>query len=131
MPGAMAQAIGAQAAFPEPQVILLSGDGGFAMLMGDLLGLDQPLLPPQAGVFNNGSLGFVELEQKSAGFLNTSTVLRNPSFAAMAETADVRGIRLDDPSEVVSAAFAHDEPVLIDAVVNRPELAVPRRSPQK
>src|SRR5258705_11394010 len=125
MANAMAQAIGAQAAFPQRQVISLSGDGGFTMLMGDLLSLSQLKLPVKVLVFNNGSLGFIELEQKSTGFLNAGTELNNPNFAAMAEAIGVRGIRLEDASQVesaIDAAFGHDDPVLVDAVVNRTEL---------
>jgi len=128
MANAMAQAIGAQAAFPGRQVISLSGDGGFTMLMGDFLTLAQHRLPVKVVVFNNGTLGFVELEQKSTGFLDFGTELRNPNFAAIAEAAGIRGIRLEDASDVdagIAAAFAHDGPVLIDAVVNRTELAMP------
>jgi pyruvate dehydrogenase (quinone) len=128
MANAMAQAIGAQAAFPGRQVISLSGDGGFAMLMGDLLTLVQHRLPVKVVVFNNGALGFIELEQKSTGFLNFGTELQNPNFAAMAEAAGIRGIRIEDPAEVeggIAAALAHDGPVLVDAVVNRTELAMP------
>jgi pyruvate dehydrogenase (quinone) len=128
MANAMAQAIGAQAAFPGRQVISLSGDGGFAMLMGDFLSLAQLHLPAKIVVFNNGALGFIELEQKSTGFLATGTELQNPNFAAMAEAVGVRGIRLEDPAEVaggIADALAHDGPVLVDAVVNRSELAMP------
>jgi pyruvate dehydrogenase (quinone) len=128
MANAMAQTIGAQSAFPGRQVISLSGDGGFAMLMGDVLSLVQLRLPVKVVVFNNGALGFIELEQKSTGFLATGTELQNPNFAAMAEAVGMRGIRLEDPSEVESgfaAALAHDGPVLVDAVVNRAELAMP------
>ena len=128
MANAMAQAIGAQAAFPGRQVISLSGDGGFAMLMGDLLSLTQLKLPVKIVVFNNGKLGFVELEQMSTGFLTTGTELVNPNFAAMAEAVGIRGIRIEKPDEVeaaVAAALAHDGPVLIDAVVARTELAMP------
>jgi pyruvate dehydrogenase (quinone) len=128
MANAMAQAIGAQAAFPGRQVISLSGDGGFSMLMGDFLSLAQLGLPVKVVVFNNGALGFIELEQKSTGFLDYGTELKNPNFAAMAEAAGIRGIRIEDPAEVndkIAAAFAHDGPVLIDAVVNRTELAMP------
>jgi pyruvate dehydrogenase (quinone) len=128
MANAMAQTIGAQAAFPGRQVISLSGDGGFAMLMGDLLSLKQLDLPVKVVVFNNGALGFIELEQKSSGFLATGTDLQNPNFAAMAESVGIRGIRLEDPSEVeegIAAAFSHDGPVLIDAVVGRTELVMP------
>jgi pyruvate dehydrogenase (quinone) len=128
MANAMAQAVGAQAAFPGRQVVSLSGDGGFAMLMGDFLSLKQLGLPVKVVVFNNGTLGFVELEQKSTGFLPFGTEFDNPNFAAMAEAAGIRGIRLEDPDEVadgISAALAHDDPVLVDAVVNRTELAMP------
>jgi pyruvate dehydrogenase (quinone) len=128
MANAMAQSIGAQAAFPGRQVISLSGDGGFAMLMGDLLSLTQLKLPVKIVVFNNGKLGFVELEQMSTGFLTTGTELVNPNFAAMAEAIGIRGIRIEKPDDVeagVAEALAHDGPVLIDAVVARTELAMP------
>jgi pyruvate dehydrogenase (quinone) len=128
MANAMAQAIGAQTAFPGRQVISLSGDGGFTMLMGDFLSLVQLGLPVKVVVFNNGALGFIELEQKSTGFLPFGTEFKNPNFAAMGEAVGVRGIRLEDPGEVeagIAAALAHDGPVLIDAVVNRTELAMP------
>jgi pyruvate dehydrogenase (quinone) len=128
MANAMAQAIGAQAASPGRQVVSLSGDGGFSMLMGDFISLTQLKLPVKVVVFNNGTLGFVELEQKSTGFLDFGTELKNPNFAAMAEAVGIRGIRLEDPAEVgdgIAAALAHDGPVLVDAVVNRTELAMP------
>jgi len=128
MANAMAQAIGAQAAFPGRQVVSLSGDGGFTMLMGDFLSLVQLGLPVKVVVFNNGALGFIELEQKSTGFLPFGTEFKNPDFAAMAEAVGVRGIRLQDPGEVeagIAAALNHNGPVLVDAVVNRTELAMP------
>jgi pyruvate dehydrogenase (quinone) len=128
MANAMAQAIGAQAAFPERQVISLSGDGGFTMLMGDFLSLAQLGLPVKVVVFNNGALGFIELEQKSTGFVDFGTELKNPNFAAMAEAVGIRGIRVEDPAEVepgIRAALEHPGPVLVDAVVNRQELAIP------
>jgi pyruvate dehydrogenase (quinone) len=128
MANAMAQAVGAQASFPQRQVISLSGDGGFTMLMGDFLSLAQLGLPVKVVVFNNGALGFIELEQKSTGFLDFGTELKNPNFAAMAEAAGIKGIRIEDPAEVepgIRAALAHNGPVLVDAVVNRQELAIP------
>jgi pyruvate dehydrogenase (quinone) len=128
MANAMAQAIGAQSAFPQRQVLSLSGDGGFTMLMGDLISLVQLGLPVKVVVFNNGDLGFVDLEQKSTGFLDFGTELKNPNFATMAEAVGIRGIRLEDPAEVeegITTALAHKGPVVIDAVVNRMELAMP------
>jgi pyruvate dehydrogenase (quinone) len=128
MANAMAQAIGAQATLPRRQVISLSGDGGFTMLMGDFLSLAQLGLPVKVVVFNNGTLGFIELEQKSTGILDFGTAFKNPNFAAMAEAVGIRGIRIERPAEVepgIRAALNHDGPVLVDAVVNRQELAIP------
>lgn len=128
MANAMPQAIGAQATYPGRQVISLSGDGGFAMLMGDFLSLAQLELPVKVVVFSNSALGFIELEQKSTGFLDTGTELKNPNFAAMAEATGVRGVRLERPEEVkprLAEALSHNGPVLVDAVVNRMELAMP------
>jgi pyruvate dehydrogenase (quinone) len=128
MANALAQAIGAQAVDPNRQVVSLSGDGGFTMLMGDLLSLKQLGLPVKIVVFNNGSLGFIELEQKSSGFIDTGTELQNPNFAAMAEGVGIKGVRIDNPADVetkLGEALLHPGPVLIDAVVNRMELAMP------
>jgi len=128
MANALAQAIGAQAAFPGRQVISMSGDGGFSMLMGDFLSLVQLGLPVKVVVFNNGALGFVEMEQKATGVLGTGTRLHNPDFAAIARAAGVHAIRLEDPQDVargIAEALAHDGPVLVDAVVARNELAMP------
>jgi pyruvate dehydrogenase (quinone) len=128
MANAMPQALGAQAAFPGRQVVSLSGDGGFTMLMGDLLSARQLNLPIKIVVFNNGALGFIELEQKSSGFVDTGTELVNPDFAAMANAVGIHGVRIEDPAELeakMAEALAHPGPVLIDAVVNRMELAMP------
>ena len=84
--------------------------------------------PCRSVVFNNSALGFIEIEQKSSGFLDFGTSFKNPNFAAMAEAAGVRGIRLEDPADVeagIAAALAHDGPVLIDAVVSRMVLPIP------
>jgi pyruvate dehydrogenase (quinone) len=128
MANALPQAIGAQAAFPDRQVISLSGDGGFSMLMGDFLTLNQQKLPVKVIVYNNGSLGFVALEMKGAGFLETGTDLLNPDFAAMARAAGVHAIRVEDPGELEGAIkdiLAHPGPALLDAVVAKQELAMP------
>ena len=131
MANAMPQAIGAQAAFPGRQVISLSGDGGFAMLMGDVLTLRQENLPAKIVVFNNGTLGFVELEMKAAGFLETGVALDNPDFGAMARAIGIHGERVEDPADLHDAlrrAFAHDGPALVDVVVARQELSMPPKT---
>jgi thiamine pyrophosphate-dependent acetolactate synthase large subunit-like protein len=128
MANAMPQAIGAQTASPGRQVISLSGDGGFAMLMGDLLTLVQQRLPVKIVVFNNGTLGFVELEMKAAGYLPTGVALDNPDFAALARAAGIHGVRVTDAGDLEGAvreAFAHPGPALIDVVTNRQELSMP------
>src|SRR5256714_3230455 len=106
MANAMAQAIGAQAASPGRQVISLSGDGGFSMLMGDFLSLVQLGLPVKVVVLIHGALGFRVLGEKSNGILPYGTEFRNTNLAAMAEAGGVRGIRLEDPGEVEAGIAA-------------------------
>ena len=128
MANAMPQAIGAQAACPGRQVISLSGDGGFTMLMGDVLSLKQLKLPVKIILFNNGSLGFVAMEMKAAGYLDTGTDLDNPNFAAMAEAIGIKGVRVEDPAELeegIRAVLTHDGPALLDVVTAKQELVLP------
>jgi len=131
MANAMLQAIGAQATYPHRQVISMSGDGGFSMMMGDFITLTQMGLPVKVIVLNNGTLGFVEMEMKASGFLDTGCDLKNPDFALMAEAMGVRGIRVEKPQELkgaIEAALAHKGPVLVDVVSARQELAMPPRT---
>jgi pyruvate dehydrogenase (quinone) len=98
------------------------------MLLGDLLTLRQLKLPVKLVVFNNSSLGFVELEMKAAGLVDYGTDLVNPNFAKLAESADLLGVRVEKPEELRAAlteALAHDGPALVDVVVNRQELSMP------
>jgi pyruvate dehydrogenase (quinone) len=128
MANAMPQAIGAQLTFPGRQVVTLSGDGGIAMLLGDLLSMRQLKIPVKMVVFNNSSLSFVELEMKAGGFLENGTTLVNPNFADLAKSAGIHGIRVEDPADLKAAlkeAFAYDGPALVDVVVNRMELSMP------
>jgi pyruvate dehydrogenase (quinone) len=130
MANAMMQAIGAQAAFPQRQIISLSGDGGFTMMMGDLLTLVQQKLPVKLVVFNNGVLGFVAMEMKASGFLENGVSLENPDFAAMANSVGVHGVRVEDPADLdaaVAEVLAHDGPALLDVVTAKQELAMPPR----
>ena len=128
MANAMPQAIGAQAAFPARQVISMSGDGGFTMLMGDFISLAQLKLPVKLIVFNNSSLGFVAMEMKAAGYLDTGTELKNPDFAAMSNAMGILGIRVEQSEDLEPAlrrALAHDGPVLVDVVTATQELVMP------
>lgn len=82
MANAMLHAIGAQVSHPRRQVISFSGDGGFSMMTGEFMTLLQLDLPVKIILLNNGTLGFVELEMKANGFLDTGCDLKNPNFAA-------------------------------------------------
>jgi pyruvate dehydrogenase (quinone) len=131
MANAMLQAIGAQSAYKDRQVISMSGDGGFSMMMGDFISLSQLGLPVKVIVLNNGTLGFVEMEMKASGFLDTGVELKNPDFAAMAEAMGIRGIRVEDPHKLEGAlrqAFEHNGPALVDVVSARQELAMPPKT---
>jgi pyruvate dehydrogenase (quinone) len=128
MANAMLQAIGAQATFPKRQVVSFSGDGGFSMMMGDFISLTQLGLPVKIILLNNGTLGFVELEMKAGGFLDSGCDLTNPNFAAMAEAMGIKGIRVEKPQELeaaVTAALDHNGPALVDIVSARQELIMP------
>jgi pyruvate dehydrogenase (quinone) len=98
------------------------------MLLGDLLTLHQLKLPVKVVVFNNSSLGFVELEMKAAGLVDYGTDLVNPDFSKLAESANIFGVRVEKPEELrpaLTKALAHDGPALIEVLVNRQELSMP------
>jgi pyruvate dehydrogenase (quinone) len=131
MANAMLHAIGAQVAYPGRQVVSMSGDGGFTMMMGDFLSLVQLKLPVKIVVLNNGTLGFVEMEQEANGFIDTGCELINPNFADMANAVGIKGIRVERPGQLRDAlkeAFAHDGPALVDVVSARQELAMPPKT---
>jgi pyruvate dehydrogenase (quinone) len=128
MANAMPQAIGAQVSHPGRQVVSLSGDGGFAMLMGDLLSLRQLRAPVKIIVFRNESLAFVELEMKAAGVVEFGTDLENPNFAKLAEAAGLLGLTAESPDQVrplIEQALKHDGPALVEVPVSRQELSMP------
>ena len=128
MANAMPQAIGAQLAFPKRQVISMSGDGGFTMLMGDLLTLAQYDLPIKLIVYNNSTLGMVKLEMRVAGYEDFGVDVKNSNFAKMAEAIGIRGIRVEDSGDLkksIAAALRHRGPVLVDIVTNPNALALP------
>jgi pyruvate dehydrogenase (quinone) len=128
MANALPQAIGVQASHPGRQVITLSGDGGLAMLLGELISLRQQKLPVKIVVFSNGALSFVELEMKAAGFVHYGTELENPDFAALAKALGMHGQRVERPDDLeaaLRAALDHEGPALVEAVVARQELSIP------
>ena len=128
MANALPQAIGAQVTHPGRQVVCMSGDGGFSMLMGDLLTLRQHQLPVKVIVFKNDSLAFVELEMKAAGIVDYGTDLRNPNFARIAEGAGLLGLSAktsDDVAPMLEQALNFDGPALVEIPVPRQELSMP------
>ncbi len=128
MANALPQAIGAQSAFPGRQVISMSGDGGLAMLLGELLTLRQLDLPVKVIVFKNDSLAFVNLEMEAAGLVPFATDLVNPQFAAMATGAGILGISVTSSEEVrpaLTRALQHPGPALVEVAVDRQEIVLP------
>ncbi|MFD8042804.1 ubiquinone-dependent pyruvate dehydrogenase [Streptomyces chartreusis] len=128
MANALPHAIGIQASHPGRQVIALSGDGGLAMLLGELITLRQLDLPVKVVVFNNSALAFVELEMKAAGVVTYGTGLDNPDFSAQARAAGLHASRVrraDELEDALQAAFAHDGPALVDVHTERQELSLP------
>jgi pyruvate dehydrogenase (quinone) len=91
MASGMPSALGLQKCQPGRQVICLAGDGGFAMLLGDLLTTVQEDLPIKIVVYDNGKLGFVDIEQKAAGLVPVYTDLKNPDFGAVAKAMGLWG----------------------------------------
>ena len=128
MANAYPSAMGAAAAYPGRQVISLSGDGGMTMLMGDLLTLKQEKLPVKILIYNNGSLGFVEMEQRVEGLLDSYTDLENPDFAKLAEACGLQGWRVENADDLPGAMaewLAADGPAILDVKVNSVELVMP------
>lgn len=128
MANALSQAMGAQVADKKRQVIAMCGDGGFAMLMGEILTLVQYQLPVKIIILNNSVLGFVQLEMMANGFMNYGVDLKNPNFATLAEAVGIKGIRIEDSAtlqEGIQAALRHKGPVIVDVVTNTYELIMP------
>jgi pyruvate dehydrogenase (quinone) len=128
MANALPQAIGAQVTFPGRQVISLSGDGGLAMLMGEMLTLQQLKAPVKIIVYQNDTLSFVELEMKAAGLISFGTDFVNPDFAKLADACGIFGRNVEDPGDLEAAlrvALAHPGPALVSVKVAKQELSMP------
>ncbi|MFZ3567410.1 pyruvate dehydrogenase [Streptomyces sp. BH097] len=128
MANALPMAIGAQFTDRNRQVVSMSGDGGFSMLMGDFLTLVQYDLPVKVVLFNNSSLGMVELEMLVAGLPSYGTTNKNPDFASIARAAGAYGVRVEKPKQLAGAlkdAFKHKGPALVDVVTDPNALSIP------
>jgi pyruvate dehydrogenase (quinone) len=128
MANALPQAIGAQLCYPGRQVIALAGDGGLAMLMGELLTMTQYDLPIKLVVFNNSVLGMVKLEMEVAGLPDYQTDLKNPNFAKLAEAIGMMGVRIESPADLSSGlkkALQQSGPALIDVVTDANAVSLP------
>ena len=128
MASAMPTALGLQKAAPGRQVISLSGDGGIAMLFGDLMTAVQYKLPIKIAVFDNGKLGFIDIEQKSEGLLPLFTHLQNPDFGAVATAMGLWGrtvAKADDLEAAVAEWLAQPGPALLNVKVESMTLVMP------
>jgi pyruvate dehydrogenase (quinone) len=128
MANAMPQALGAQAAHPDRQVISLSGDGGLSMLLGDILTAVQLKLPIKIVVYNNSLLGFVSMELKAAGYVDANVDLIDTDFCAIAKATGIFALRVRDSERLgvaLQQAFSHPGPALVDVVTSKHELALP------
>jgi pyruvate dehydrogenase (quinone) len=116
MANAMPQAIGAQLAFPDRQVVTMCGDGGLTMLLGDLSTIATYDLPIKLIVFDNGLLDMVHWEMLSEGYEPYETDLHNPDFAKLADAYGFFGIGVDRHDDVPAAlmkALEHSGPALV------------------
>ena len=128
MATAMSSGIGMQKAQPGRQIIAMAGDGGFSMLMGDLLTTVQESVPIKIVVFDNGKLGFVELEQKGEGMVPVFTDLKNPDFGKVAEAMGVWGKTVTDAADLETAVqewLSEPGPALLNVKVEPMELVMP------
>lgn len=128
MATALPNALGLKKAAPDRQVIAMCGDGGLAMLFGELLTVIQEDVPIKIVVFDNSKLGFVEIEQKSEGMLDTFTRLKNPDFGKVAEAIGLWGKTVRKASEIEAAVqewLAQPGPALLNVPVNPLELVKP------
>jgi pyruvate dehydrogenase (quinone) len=120
--------IGLQSAQPGRQVIALAGDGGFSMLLGDVITLVQENLPVKIAVYDNGKLGFVELEQKGEGLLPVFTDLKNPDFGKVAEAMGLWGKTVTKAENIeadVAEWLSQPGPALLNVKVEPMELVMP------
>lgn len=128
MATALSSALGLQAAQPGRQVIALCGDGGLAMLFGELMTTIQEDLPIKIAVFDNGKLGFVEIEQKTEGLRPVFTDLKNPDFGEVAKSLGLCGrtiVKAGDLEPAIKEWLAQPGPALLNVKVAPMQLVMP------
>lgn len=128
MANALPMAIGAAASTEDRQVVALCGDGGLSMMLGELAVLMQYQWPVKLIVFNNRSLGMVQVEMQVAGLVDWQTSMVDPAFDKVAERMDIKGYEVREPADLESTlkeAFAHEGPALVNVYTNADALAMP------
>jgi pyruvate dehydrogenase (quinone) len=128
MASGMPSALGLQKCQPGRQVICLAGDGGFSMLLGELLTVVQEKVPIKIVVYDNGKLGFVDIEQKAAGLVPVYTDLKNPDFGRVAEAVGLWGHSVSKAGELeasVQAWLAQPGPAVLHVKVKPMQLVMP------
>lgn len=128
MANALPHAVGAQFAAPGRQVVSMSGDGGLAMLLGELITVRLHRLPVKVVLFNNASLGMVKLEMMVDGIPDFETDHEPTDFAAIAEGVGIRSMRVEDPRDVrgtLEKGLADPGPVLMEFVTDPNALSIP------
>jgi pyruvate dehydrogenase (quinone) len=128
MASGMPSALGLQKCQPGRQVICLAGDGGFTMLLGELLTTVQEDLPIKIVVYDNGKLGFVDIEQKAAGLVPVYTDLKNPDFGEVAKAMGLWGRSVAKAGELegsIQSWLAQPGPALLHVKVKPMQLVMP------
>jgi pyruvate dehydrogenase (quinone) len=128
MAGGVPSALGLKKCQPDRQVICLAGDGGFSMLLGDLLTTVQENLPIKIVIYDNGKLGFVDIEQKAAGLVPVYTDLKNPDFGDVAKAMGLWGRKVSKAGELeesIKAWLAQPGPAVLHVKVKPMQLVTP------
>jgi pyruvate dehydrogenase (quinone) len=128
MANALPHAIGAQLAAPGRQVVSMSGDGGLAMLLGELITVRLHRLPVKIVLFNNASLGMVKLEMLVDGIPDFETDHEPTDFSAVAAAVGIPSLRVEDPAAVrdtLADGLSRPGPVLMEFVTDANALSIP------
>ncbi|MFZ3166936.1 MAG: thiamine pyrophosphate-dependent enzyme [Candidatus Methanoperedens sp.] len=117
-----------QLIYPNRQVICITGDGGFAMLMADFTTAVYNRLPVKVIIFNDGMLKNIKKEQEMYGYKAFGIEFINPNFADFAKSCGGDGFRVERPEELDNAleqAFSSNKPAIVDVVIDKDKMAMP------